>query len=219
MTGATSRPGICFFKLRDGHSPSTPLGRFPDPLFNVISSWYLRISQWDFSHALDLCRCLQWSLPLRHVGFISLDFTFCRAYPYFVYCAEDQSHPTHTHTPHKGDLPEQGWPAPCAAECLENTHHGRCSPYLCSYSLIFTYNLLREALSPTLSAQGSPVQPLPRATQIKFWLLFISSLSPNHQIAADWGYAANPKYRGVQNLFPAVICLIKSPLHLKKPGI
>lgn len=64
--------------------------------------------------------------------------------------------------------------------------------------------------------QGSPVQPLPRATQIKSWLLFISSLCPNHQTTADWGYAANSKYREVQNLFPAVICLIKSPLHLKK---
>lgn len=131
--------------------------------------------------------CSGCSLPLRHMGFISLDSTFCRA--------EGQSHPTHSsdrqsragqHHVLLSDFTVAVWRTPTM---------GGAVLYLCSHSLICICNLSREALSPTVSAQGSPVQPLPRATQIKSWLLFISSLCPKHQTAADWGYAAKTQNR------------------------
>lgn len=50
--------------------------------------------------------------------------------------------------------------------------------YLCSCSLIFIYNLFREALSSTLSAQGSAVQPLPGGTGDKVLaIVYLQSFS------------------------------------------
>lgn len=97
MTGDTSGPGICFCQLRDGHSPSTPLGSFPDPVSIGISSWHLTISHWDFSHGLDLCRCLQLLISTFEVcGIYQSWLPICRAQPYWAYSAEGQE-PSHTH--------------------------------------------------------------------------------------------------------------------------
>lgn len=58
VTRDTSGLGICFCKLRNGHSPLILLCSFLVTVCNSISSWHFTISQWDFSHCLDPCRCL-----------------------------------------------------------------------------------------------------------------------------------------------------------------
>jgi len=83
-------------------------------------------------------------------------------------------------------------------------------PYLRSYSLIFTYNLCRQALASTLNAWDShgPVQPLPRVLRESRGYC----LSPVFPQKQHWGYTVDLKYREIQHLFPAGICLITSPL-------
>lgn len=58
MTRDASGPGICFCKLRNGHSPLITPCSFLVTIRNSISSWHFTISQWDFSHCLDPCKCL-----------------------------------------------------------------------------------------------------------------------------------------------------------------
>lgn len=167
MTRDASRPGICFCKLRNGHSPLTPLCSFLVTVCNSIYSWHFTISQWDFSHCLDPCRCLQWlKSALRHRGFTGLHSTFCRAQPSTWHIPPRTRAITHRLvTWHIRDDKQY-------RVLLSDFTNGVWRPstvedavlYLCSYSLIFIYNLCREALSSTLNARDShgPLQPLPR---------------------------------------------------------
>lgn len=84
--------------------------------------------------------------------------------------------------------------------------------YLCSYSLIFVYNILQPYHLNVWGSHG-PVQPLPRVLRYGHGYCLSSPVFlQDQQTTVDWDYTADLKYREIQNLFPAGICLITSPL-------
>ena len=105
-TRDASGPGVCFGKLRNGHSPLIPLCSFLVTVCNSTYSWHFTISQWDFSHCLDPCRCLQWlkSAFEAHGIYQSWLHILQGLASHLAYSTEDKSHHSQT-----GDLAHQGW--------------------------------------------------------------------------------------------------------------